>query len=1187
MAVVDYSDYTTGVIRIGEDDRQIYSIKGGSGDDTLGGNKGSDTIEGGKGNDSLKGGAGADTFVYNKGDGNDVIADYEEDDKIIFNSDTVNKVTAKNGDYIITLASKGNITIQGGADKVISYSDETGEHTYPETVKFNAKGTAATLTSSYMKDGFDTATYEDGDAIKTIDASAVEHDLTITANKLANKIIGTEEDDYIDGGAGKDTILGGDGNDTILGGKGNDNLTGGDGKNVFVYNNGDGNDVITDYKQGDVIQIASGTINTTAQLKGNDYVFTVGKGTITVKDSKNKYIHVVDAYGNDFWWPDYPGEDGWTYSNAKVTLNKKYRDDTFDVSVFDDFAGVAKTIDGSAVTHDMTIIANKQANRIIGTDENDYIDGAAGKDTILGGDGNDTLVGGKGNDSLTGGAGADVFVYNKGDGNDIIVDYEEDDQIVFNSDTVNKIAASNGNYIITLASKAKITIKGGADKVISYSDETGDHTYPETVKFNANGTAATLTSSYMKDSFDTATYEDGDAIKTIDASAVEHNLTITGNKLANAITGTEGDDYIDGGAGADKINGGDGNDTIVGGKGNDSLTGGDGADVFVWNKGDGNDKILDYENEDAIQFNSDTVKKVSKSGNNLIFTLASNAKLTVVGGAEDGKVISYSDEKGEYTYPEIVKFNANGTAATLTSSYVKDGFDTATYEDGDAIKAIDASAVEHNLTITGNKLANTIIGTGDDDYIDGGAGADKINGGDGNDTIVGGKGNDNLTGGDGADVFVWNKGDGNDKILDYENEDAIQFNSDTVNKVAKSGSNVIFTLASKAKLTVVGGAESGKVISYSDANGEYTYPEVVDTVEFSQNGKGVTIKAEYTEDSFDIADYADYKDTVITINASAANQDLEITANKKNNIITGGDGNDTINGGAGNDKINGGKAADVLYGGAGADTLEGGAGNDTLTGGAGADVFVWSKGGGNDTIVDFTNEDSLEIKSDTVKKFTTSKNGKDVVLNLTSGKKITFKDAADKFISYTDANGPGIYPDTPVIYNEDHTGATLSANYTDSQFTPDEYSDYATTIETIDASAVTNDIEITGNAKANRITGSDQNDTLNGGAGNDILWGGKGDDSLWGGKGTDTLYGGDGADTFIYNSGDGKTVIADFAEIDIIMVQTGKVGSYSARGNDVTFETDNGSGSIVVQGGADKHIEIVDSSGNLLKHYSP
>ena len=57
------------------------------------------------------------------------------------------------------------------------------------------------------------------------------------------------------------------------------------------------------------------------------------------------------------------------------------------------------------------------------------IDGGAGNDTITGGDGNDMLLGGDGDDIVTGGRGNDVallgsgndlFVWNPGDGSDVV-----------------------------------------------------------------------------------------------------------------------------------------------------------------------------------------------------------------------------------------------------------------------------------------------------------------------------------------------------------------------------------------------------------------------------------------------------------------------------------------------------------------------------------------------------------------------------------------------------------------------------------------------------------------------------------------------------------------------------------------------------------------------------------------------
>ena len=54
-----------------------------------------------------------------------------------------------------------------------------------------------------------------------------------------------------------------------------------------------------------------------------------------------------------------------------------------------------------------------------------------------------------------------------------------------------------------------------------------------------------------------------------------------------------------------------------------------------------------------------------------------------------------------------------------------------------------------------------------------------------------------------------------------------------------------------------------------------------------------------------------------------------------------------------NDSLHGQGEDDVISGGKGNDFLWGHGGDDILTGGAGSDVFVFSTGGGNDTITDF------------------------------------------------------------------------------------------------------------------------------------------------------------------------------------------------------------------------------------------
>ena len=67
-------------------------------------------------------------------------------------------------------------------------------------------------------------------------------------------------------------------------------------------------------------------------------------------------------------------------------------------------------------------------------------------------------------------------------------------------------------------------------------------------------------------------------------------------------------------------------------------------------------------------------------------------------------------------------------------------------------------------------------------------------------------------------------------------------------------------------------------------------------------------------------------------------------------VILGGPGADRAEGGAGADLLAGGTGDDLLLGQGGDDTLWGGAGSDTLKGGTGDDVFVFTAGGGPDSV---------------------------------------------------------------------------------------------------------------------------------------------------------------------------------------------------------------------------------------------
>ena len=88
--------------------------------------------------------------------------------------------------------------------------------------------------------------------------------------------------------------------------------------------------------------------------------------------------------------------------------------------------------------------------------------------------------------------------------------------------------------------------------------------------------------------------------------------TIIGGDGNEYLYGKGGNDTLIGNKGDDIISGGDGNDILIGGEGNDELQGGSGNDTYVFGRGDGNDKIINYDSDsgqnDIIKFEEDITK---------------------------------------------------------------------------------------------------------------------------------------------------------------------------------------------------------------------------------------------------------------------------------------------------------------------------------------------------------------------------------------------------------------------------------------------------------------------------------------------------------------------------------------------------------------------------------------------------
>ncbi|NNF80746.1 MAG: cadherin-like domain-containing protein [Rhizobiales bacterium] len=165
----------------------IRWIDAGRGNDTVLGSDGDDVIIGGLGDDTLSGAGGDDDFLVGPGDGFDTIDGGSGFDQILATADGTN---------IGFLGSFAN-----GVEEI------------------SANGFA----DVQIKANWQSQTYDFSNVTLT----------GITA---------------IDMGSGNDTAIGSAGDDVIIGGLGNDALTGGLGADTFVFADGDGQDVITDFK---------------------------------------------------------------------------------------------------------------------------------------------------------------------------------------------------------------------------------------------------------------------------------------------------------------------------------------------------------------------------------------------------------------------------------------------------------------------------------------------------------------------------------------------------------------------------------------------------------------------------------------------------------------------------------------------------------------------------------------------------------------------------------------------------------------------------------------------------------------------------------------------------------------------------------------------------------------------------
>lgn len=586
---------------------------------------------------------------------------------------------------------------------------------------------------------------------------------------------GNQGNDYLDGGAGSDRLYGGDGADVLLGGgdddqlyggagkdilsggTGNDHLDGGEGSDTYLFGIGSGNDTIGSYDRSvgrfDIVLLSEGLGKEDVQLsrQGNDLVIKLKSHSDTLRVSH--FFNQDAAGGYQIDQIQFSGGQSWSLEEIKQI--------------------VMQPAEGLTQLH-----GYESADLIQGSDIGEFINGYGGNDTLAGGGGddrldggagNDVLDGGTGNDNLSGGAGSDTYVFGPGSGHDVVNNYDT------SAGRLDRILLATG------VTPQDVTLRrSGGDLVLRLNN--GQDSIRVQTFFHQDGAGG-----YQIDRID---FADGTqwgvaTIKQMVLQSTDGADQLTGYAMGDVIDGGIGDDRIDGlegddtlvgGIGDDWLSGGAGNDVLRGGGGNDHVYGGAGSDTYLFGRGDGHDRISNYDltvgRMDVIQL----AEGIAQSDIRLTQSTNGNLILTIRDTGDTVSVDSFfaNDAKTGYTIDRISFADGSFWDLEQIKQQVLQPTDGADTLYGYAT----------NDLINGGAGNDTLIGNQGNDHLSGGEGNDRLEGGEGNDTLDGGAGNDYLTGGEGSDTYVFGRGYGQDVVNNFDrspgSEDVIQLAADVL-----------------------------------------------------------------------------------------------------------------------------------------------------------------------------------------------------------------------------------------------------------------------------------------------------------------------------------------------------------------------------------------------------------------------
>jgi len=424
--------------------------------------------------------------------------------------------------------------------------------------------------------------------------------------------------------------------------------------------------------------------------------------------------------------------------------------------------------------------------------------------------------------------------------------------------------------------------------------------------------------------------------------------------------------------------GGEGQDTIellkpqYSGSSTDTLQGGAGNDTYVFNNKWGQAIVDDALGTNAIVFkglkSTDAWDIRSDAMGALVFLAPANANTPV----EDGLTIQHffgSLASGAPAYSGL-QF-ADGV--TLTPADIQ-ALLAQTQTPADGKTALNPGAASVLTVLSTPTTGQTPVkGSADDDLVR----TTLAQLGQGNDTLVGDGGSISTLVyalGDGADVIAPIVGTIKGKNPFFAGDMGIRFTS---------GITADHVRVVQSEDTYLGITSVATQLSFDNLVGGVTAHQLV-AVDFADGthwGLGEIHASALTRQPLSAANLIDLRSQT----AGAV-----IATGAGNDTLWGTQGDDHLDGGTDNDLLDGGPGADTLAGGAGADTLSGGVGQDSLLGGKGNDTYFFSRGDGQDVIVDtdsdLLNSDLLKLGGATSRQLWLTRSGKDLSIQILGSK---------------------------------------------------------------------------------------------------------------------------------------------------------------------------------------------------------